>query len=319
MTRTSQGHSRQKRPQTSALEKLFWQHRVVARDSLQRLLRSPLATAVTVAVIAIALLLPALLLLFQQNLGSGIAELDRSARISVYLEAGLSDAEAQEVGNHLQTWDGLLSVELISSSQALAAFSENAGLGEVLTSLAENPLPATLLLVPDSADLQQLEALQAELEALPEVAVVELDRAWIARLQAIRNVVSVLGQALLIFVLLGLFAIIGNTIRLAIENRRQEIRVQKLVGATDGYIARPFLYTGFLLGSAGGVTACLLLLMLWLLLGASSRELAALYNSGFELSSLSPLSALGLVLLGGGTGWVSALISSYRNIAAIDP
>lgn len=319
MTRTSQGHSRQKRPQTSALEKLLWQHRVVARDSLQRLLRSPLATAVTVAVIAIALLLPALLLLFQQNLGSGIAELDRSARISVYLEAGLSDAEAQEVGNHLQTWDGLLSVELISSSQALAAFSENAGLGEVLTSLAENPLPATLLLVPDSADLQQLEALQAELEALPEVAVVELDRAWIARLQAIRNVVSVLGQALLIFVLLGLFAIIGNTIRLAIENRRQEIRVQKLVGATDGYIARPFLYTGFLLGSAGGVTACLLLLMLWLLLGASSRELAALYNSGFELSSLSPLSALGLVLLGGGTGWVSALISSYRNIAAIDP
>lgn len=319
MTRTSQGHSRQKRPQTSALEKLLWQHRVVARDSLQRLLRSPLATAVTVAVIAIALLLPALLLLFQQNLGSGIAELDRSARISVYLEAGLSDAEAQEVGNHLQTWDGLLSLELISSSQALAAFSENAGLGEVLTSLAENPLPATLLLVPDSADLQQLEALQAELEALPEVAVVELDRAWIARLQAIRNVVSVLGQALLIFVLLGLFAIIGNTIRLAIENRRQEIRVQKLVGATDGYIARPFLYTGFLLGSAGGVTACLLLLMLWLLLGASSRELAALYNSGFELSSLSPLSALGLVLLGGGTGWVSALISSYRNIAAIDP
>lgn len=319
MTRTSQGHSRQKRPQTSALEKLLWQHRVVARDSLQRLLRSPLATAVTVAVIAIALLLPALLLLFQQNLGSGIAELDRSARISVYLEAGLSDAEVQEVGNHLQTWDGLLSVELISSSQALAAFSENAGLGEVLTSLAENPLPATLLLVPDSADLQQLEALQAELEALPEVAVVELDRAWIARLQAIRNVVSVLGQALLIFVLLGLFAIIGNTIRLAIENRRQEIRVQKLVGATDGYIARPFLYTGFLLGSAGGVTACLLLLMLWLLLGASSRELAALYNSGFELSSLSPLSALGLVLLGGGTGWVSALISSYRNIAAIDP
>ena len=319
MTRTSQGHSRQKRPQTSALEKLFWQHRAVARDSLQRLLRSPLATAVTVAVIAIALLLPALLLLFQQNLGSGIAELDRSARISVYLEAGLSDAEAQEVGNHLQTWDGLLSVELISSSQALAAFSENAGLGEVLTSLDENPLPATLLLVPDSADLQQLEALQAELEALPEVAVVELDRAWIARLQAIRNVVSVLGQALLIFVLLGLFAIIGNTIRLAIENRRQEIRVQKLVGATDGYIARPFLYTGFLLGSAGGVTACLLLLMLWLLLGASSRELAALYNSGFELSSLSPLSALGLVLLGGGTGWVSALISSYRNIAAIDP
>ena len=319
MTPTSQGHSRQKRPQTSALEKLLWQHRVVARDSLQRLLRSPLATAVTVAVIAIALLLPALLLLFQQNLGSGIAELDRSARISVYLEAGLSDAEAQEVGNHLQTWDGLLSVELISSSQALAAFSENAGLGEVLTSLAENPLPATLLLVPDSADLQQLEALQAELEALPEVAVVELDRAWIARLQAIRNVVSVLGQALLIFVLLGLFAIIGNTIRLAIENRRQEIRVQKLVGATDGYIARPFLYTGFLLGSAGGVTACLLLLMLWLLLGASSRDLAALYNSGFELSSLSPLSALGLVLLGGGTGWVSALISSYRNIAAIDP
>lgn len=319
MTRTSQGHSRQKRPQTSALEKLLWQHRVVARDSLQRLLRSPLATAVTVAVIAIALLLPALLLLFQQNLGSGIAELDRSARISVYLEAGLSDAEAQEVGNHLQTWDGLLSVELISSSQALAAFSENAGLGEVLTSLAENPLPATLLLVPDSADLQQLEALQAELEALPEVAVVELDRAWVARLQAIRNVVSVLGQALLIFVLLGLFAIIGNTIRLAIENRRQEIRVQKLVGATDGYIARPFLYTGFLLGSAGGVTACLLLLMLWLLLGASSRELAALYNSGFEFSSLSPLSALGLVLLGGGTGWVSALISSYRNIAAIDP
>lgn len=319
MTRGPLVRARHKRPQPSALDKLLWQHRQVASDSLQRLLRSPVATAITVSVIAIALLLPALLFLFQQNLGSGIAELDRSARISVYLEIGISDAEAEKVSNHLQTWDSLLSVELVNSSQALAEFSENAGLAGVLASLDENPLPATLLLIPGSSNLVELEALQSELESLPEVAVVELDRAWIARLQAIRSVVSLLGRALLIFVLLGLFAIIGNTIRLAIENRRQEIRVQKLVGATDAYIARPFLYTGLLLGSAGGVVACLLLLLLWLLLGESSRELAALYNNGFELTNLSLASAMGLVLLGGGTGWLSALISSYRNIAAIDP
>jgi cell division transport system permease protein len=319
MTRGPHARARHKRPQPSSMDKLLWQHRAVARDSLQRLLRSPVATAITVSVIAIALLLPALLFLLQQNLGSGIAELDRSARISVYLETGLSDSEAEEVSNYLHTWDSLLSVELVSSSQALAEFSENAGLAGVLASLAENPLPATLLLIPRTSDLADLEALQAELESLPEVAVVELDRAWIARLQAIRNFVSLLGRALLLFVLLGLFAIIGNTIRLAIENRRQEIRVQKLVGATDAYIARPFLYTGFLLGSAGGLVACLLLLVLWLLLGQSSRELAALYNNGFELANLSLVSAIGLVLLGGGTGWLSALISSYRNIAAIDP
>lgn len=319
MTRGPHARARHARPQPSAMDKLFWQHRAVARDSLQRLLRSPVATAITVSVIAIALLLPALLFLLQQNLGSGIAELDRSARISVYLETGLSDSEAEEVSNYLQTWDSLLSVELVSSSQALAEFSENAGLAGVLASLAENPLPATLLLIPRTSDLVNLEALQSGLESLPEVAVVELDRAWIARLQAIRNFVSLLGRALLMFVLVGLFVIIGNTIRLAIENRRQEIRVQKLVGATDAYIARPFLYTGFLLGGAGGLVACLLLLVLWLLLGQRSRELAALYNNGFELANLSLVSAIGLLLLGGGTGWLSALISSYRNIAAIDP
>lgn len=319
MTRGAKAQARHKRPQHSATDKLLWQHREVARDSVQRLLSSPVATAITVSVIAIALLLPALLFLFQQNLGNGIAELDRSALISVYLETDLSDAEAGEVSDYLQTWNSLLSVELINSSQALAEFSENAGLAGVLASLAENPLPATLLVIPGSSDLVELEALQSELEALPEVAAVELDRAWIARLQAIRNVVNVLGRALLLFVLLGLFAIIGNTIRLAIENRRQEIKVQKLVGATDAYIARPFLYTGLLLGSAGGLLACFLLLVLWLLLGESSRELAALYNNGFELANLSLSSAIGLVLLGGGAGWLSALISSYRNIAAIDP
>jgi len=319
MTRRRQSQPSSKKPQPSVLSHLLWQHRTVARSSLQRLIRTPMASAVTIAVIAIALLLPALLLLFQQNLGSGIAELDRSARISVYLESQLSDSEAEDVSNHLQTWESLLSVELISSSQALEEFSTNAGLANVLQSLAENPLPATLLLTPNSSDLATLDALRSELEELPEVAMVELDRTWIARLQAITAVVSVLGRALLLFVVLGLFAIIGNTIRLAIENRRQEIKVHKLVGATDAYIARPFLYTGLLLGGAGGIVACLLLLVLGFLLGESSRQLAELYNNGFQLTNLSFFTASGLVALGAGTGWISAFITSYRNIAAIDP
>ena len=264
-------------------------------------------------------MLPALLFLFQQNLGSGIAELDRSARISVYLDTQLSDSEVELVSNRLLTRDDLQLVELKTSSQALEEFSANAGLADVLQSLSENPLPATLLLTPVSSELAVLDALRADLEVMPEVTAVELDRVWIARLQAITGLIGVLGRALLLFVILGLFAIVGNTIRLAIESRRQEIKVQKLVGATDSYIARPFLYTGLLLGSAGGLAACLLLALMGILLGQSSQQLADLYNNGFEFTNLSLYSALGLIILGGGTGWLSAWISSYRNIAAIDP
>lgn len=308
----------QSRPAKASALSQMEVHKKVARQSMARLAETPAATAITVLVIAVALLLPALLYLFQLNLSNGLGELDQSARMSVYLEIGLSDSKALDVSDRLQTWDEIESLELISSTEALNRFSESAGFTDVLNSLSSNPLPATIVVTPVATDLSVLSALESELLALPEVMEVELDRAWISRLRAVSELLRFLGQALLVMVLMGLFAIVGNTVRLSIESRREEIRVQKLVGATDAYIARPFLYSGFLLGAIGGVFACMFLLLLGGLLGAKVAELAALYNNGFGLIDLSFLANLALILIGAGAGWLAAFVASYRNIATID-
>jgi len=311
--------STNKKTRPGKLAILIDSHRKIARSCVQDLLASPVATAVTTLVIAFALIFPALLYLLSLNLNASLGQDYGPARFSVFLQNSLSDAEAREVSDRLQTLPAITSMTLIAPEQALEDFSENAELGDLLLTLPENPLPYTLVLTLDPDALEDIEGLRQNIEMEPGVESVQFDLLWLQRVQGFASLLNRLGLVLLVVVIAGLVAIVGNTIKLAVASRQQEIRVIKLVGGSDAFIARPFLYRGALLGLGGAVLACLLISVLLLALAGPVDALSQLYGGEFRLVSLTPLGYLGLLLLGSATGWIAAFISSWRNIAAIEP
>ena len=287
--------------------------------ALGRLGNTPLGAALNVLVIAIALALPAALQILLSNAGSIAPAFDDAADLTVYLKLDQSEDSGRDLTATIAGRGDVESSRFISKIEGMAELRERTGFGGALDALSENPLPHVIRVRPATTDVAAIDQLAGELQALPETEFVQLDRLWIERLQAILelggravNIVTALLAAAVILV-------IGNTIRLEINNRRTEIEVLKLVGATDGFIRRPFLYTGLWLGAIGAVLAALLIgIGLWLLAGPV-RELAALYASDFRLSAFD-LRELGL-LIGGGAllGWVGAWIAAARHLKAIEP
>jgi len=296
-------------------------HREMLVAGFTRLYRRPVATAMTVAVIGIALALPASLLVLVQNARQVSGSWEGAARISVFLKQGLSDREVQQATSSARALGGVADVHVITSTQALAEFKTRSGFGNALNLLGENPLPAVLVITPDPAHSEPLAASQLgqALRKLPQVAQVKLDVQWLRRLQAILNI---LGRGVLIIgCLLGLavILIVGNTIRLDIEGRRTEIEVSKLIGATDRFIRRPFLYYGAGYGLTGGVLAWLLVSLSLGLLAAPVRHLAGLYGSEFALNGEGLSGALLLLAGGALLGWLGAWLAVARHLRDIEP
>ena len=296
------------------------QHRATARESLLRLLTTPLSSFFTAAVIAIALALPAALSSLvdaAERLAAGWGA--SATEIAVYLDPAADESRAEALAHELSEHANVAEVEFIHRSGAMATFRDRSGLGDVLDTLEENPLPHTLVLRPAGDDPEALEALRAEAAELDDVDQARLDREWLERLQAIlelgHHVVGVLAALLA----LGVLLIIGNTIRLAIENRRREIIVAKLVGGTEAFVRRPFLYTGLWYGALGGLLAWWIVeVAMWWLSGPVG-QLAQLYDSSFGLERLG----LGdvLLLLGSAMllGWLGAWVAVKRHLDAIEP
>lgn len=280
---------------------------------------SPASSAMTTFVIAVALLLPALLFALNGNLTAALNNFESQAQITVYLEEHVSETRAQEVSNDLLTLESVANTELITSAQALEEFSSASGFDQLLGDLSNNPLPASIVVNPSDISPDALESLVSQLEVMEGVSFVQLDNRWLQRLAAISDFIVVIAQLLLAIVLLGLFFIVGNTIKLAIENRRNEIRVIKLVGGTDMFIARPFLYSGLFFGLAGGILACALQLVVLIMFNSSLQSLLSLYEGSFQLRGFGLVPAIALVLGGGVSAWFSALVVSLANIRAIDP
>ena len=190
---------------------------------------------------------------------------------------------------------------------------------DVLASLDENPLPDLVLVTPASQGGEAASALREELQATPEVAQAVLDMEWLQRLNSLMELSRRLVLAVGGLLVLGVVLILGNTIRLAIESRREEIVVVKLVGGSNAFVRRPFLYTGLWYGVGGGVfAATLVALSLWFL-SAPVDQLAALYQSGFQLSGLGIMGALNLVILGGLLGLTGAWLAVARHLVEIEP
>ena len=289
--------------------------------ALGQLARAPLASLLTVGVIGITLALPAGLFLLLDNAQRITTGWEGGAQISLFLRAGTPDRAGRALAARLGARPEVAQVRYISPAEALAEFKRLSGFGDALDALDRNPLPPVVVVwpAPGYSAPARLEGLLAEFRRLGEVDLAQLDLAWVKRLHAIlqliRRAVGLLAGLLGVAVLL----IVGNTIRLAILNRKEEIEVVRLVGGTDAFIRRPFLYSGGLQGAAGGLAAWLLVTGGLALLAGPVRELALLYASPFELHYMGAREVLLLVAGGGALGWLASLIAVGRHLKSIEP
>jgi len=296
-----------------------WQNHVdVAGSSLKKLLVTPFSTAMTVAVIAIALLLPTALFVAMDNLSALSEGFGRFSRITLYLEDNLSERDSSALSERLLSRPDIAVVDYISPAQGAEEFARYSGLGDVLALLEDNPLPGVMLVTPADPGAQS-SMLLGELAGLDGVSLAQLDLQWIERLQLLLETAGRASAALMLVFALAVLLVVGNTIRLAIESRRAEIVVVKLVGGTDGYVARPFLYTGFWYGLAAGLLAWLALSLLLWALYTPIRELLALYDSQHALRGLGIAGTAGLLTGSGLLGWLGALLSVRQHLSAIEP
>jgi cell division transport system permease protein len=286
-----------------------------------RLARAPVATAFTLLVIAIAMTLPSTLALAIQSLSGITGELSGAVDVSVYFKQDVPLEKARQLANSLKQRSGIARVDLIPADEALKQFREQSGFGAALDVLEGNPLPHALDVrpKPDAADPAHMESLRRYLVAWPEVELVQVDSEWVQRLNAILDLLRrlVLGTAVLLGV--GVLAVVGNTIRLEIYNRRAEIEVTKLVGGSNAFVRRPFLYTGLFYGVLGALLAAALVWLALYLLDDPVSRLAKTYGSSFQLM-LPRLRELGM-LVGAGAllGIVGAWLAAARHLARIEP
>ena len=289
--------------------------------SLGRLARSPLSTILTLLVIALALALPTSLRLLVANAQLATGNFANAVDVSVYLKTDVPLAKAQQLAQAAGQRADVAAVTVIPADKGLEDFRTYSGFGEALKALKENPLPHVLHVRPRAEDVSAaaLESLRRYFSAWPEVELVQVDSEWVMRFNAI---LEVLRQLLLIAAALlglGVLAVIGNTIRLEIQGRRAEIEVTKLVGGSNSYVRRPFLYTGVLYGVGGALLAWGIVAIAVAVLGDSVATLARLYGSRYVLRGPSR-DDIG-ILLGAGAvlGWLGAWISAARHLRSIEP
>ncbi len=293
-------------------------HRLSAADSLQRLLDHPWSSLLTWLVIAIAMALPVGMNVALDNARSASSNWDRPAQISLFLKAGIEEKAARQLQMKLAEREEVEESSLVTSVQALEEFRRTSGFGDLLESLDKNPLP-NLIIISPGVEGNALVALQVQLQSLPEVDQAVLDMEWVQRLAGLmalgRRIVLAVGALLI----LGVILILGNTIRLAIESRRDEIVIVKLVGGSNAFVRRPFLYTGLWYGVGGGLLAGLLVSAALWFLGEPAHKLAQLYQSGFKVRGLGVMGGLDLIILGGLLGLAGAWLAVSRHLSEIEP
>jgi cell division transport system permease protein len=295
-------------------------HRLSAADSMQRALDKPISSAMTWLVIGIALALPTGLNVALDNVSQLSASWDSPAQISLFLQDGVSDDRARQLQLELGERKDVSETRFVSRSDALEEFRALSGFADVLESLQDNPLPHLILVSPaGGSDPMAAPTLRETLQAYPEVAQAVLDMEWLQRLNSLmelsRRLVLAVGGLLVVGVLL----ILGNTIRLAIESRREEIVIVKLVGGSNAFVRRPFLYTGLWYGVGGGLFAAILVAAsLWFLRQPIS-ELALLYQSDFQLRGLGVMGGLNMIVLGGLLGLAGAWLAVASHLSEIQP
>jgi cell division transport system permease protein len=289
--------------------------------SLGRLVRTPFSTGLTVLVIALALALPTALRLLVLNAQAATGGFSSAIDLSVYLKTDVPLVKAQQLERNARERAEVAHVDLITADKAMEEFRNYSGFGSALDALKDNPLPHVLHVQPrtDSQTTAAVETLRRYFTAWPEVDLVQIDTDWVMRFNAILDVLRNLLAIAAVLLGAGVLAVIGNTIRLEILNRRAEIEVTKLVGGSNSFVRRPFLYTGVLYGFTGALLALGIVEIAVFVLGRPIATLAELYGSHFALQG-PPLDDVGVLLATGIVlGWLGAWISAARHLRRIEP
>jgi cell division transport system permease protein len=299
----------------------FARHAQTLVGSLGRIAAQPFAALMTMAVIGVALALPLLLNLFLQNVGAATTSLNDAYDLSVYLDKRATVPRVQSLAKQLRQRADVAAVRIITADEALAEFRSDSGFGKALDALDENPLPDTLIVTPTlgASTPEGTNALKNSIAAMADVQTVQLDTEWVKRLRAMLDIVRSVVLITAGLLALGIVLVVSNTIRLDILNRRAEIEVMKLVGASNGFARRPFLYSGIWYGFGGGLLALCIVAVAAALLASPVRKLALLYGSAFQLQGLSAF--MGATVLGGSImlAWLGSWVAASRHIRAIEP
>ena len=315
-------HSDAVAPLRSAGPVTIWlgRHGRTASASFKRLVHQPFASLMIILVIAVTLAIPAALNLAIKNFAAISSGWDDALDFSVFLDTGVSTGDAEALAGLIAQRADVDDVTLITAEAALAEFKEQSGFGAALDHLPDNPLPHTLVVRPSPANTpQSMTLLREELDSLPETELVQVDTEWVQRFHAILEIVQ---QAILIGgCLLGaaIVVIIGNTIRLEIQNRRDEIEVTKLIGASNAFVRRPFLWSGFWYGLFGSVFALGLVQYGLYLLRPTVARLAGLYQSGITMLTLDLRDSLLIVAIGVTLGLAGSWLAAARHMRSIEP
>ncbi len=301
---------------------MFWVHNAQqAVASLGELVRYPFASMMTMAVLGLSLTLPATLYVVVKNTDNVGANWQQASEITLFLRKDLSAQEVATFTKRLSLSAAIDNVTWIDRDTGLAEFREASGFGDALNSLSENPLPDVLLVTP-AADQRSPAAsrqLLASLQQEREVEEARLDVAWLEKFEALIQLVRDGFLALALLLCVSVVLIVGNTIRLNISSKRDEIMVMKLVGATDSYIQRPFMYTGVWYGIVGGLIAWLATAVLIWWLDNAVRNISQLYESQFSLQGLTLNEMMVLWLLAIGLGLLGSYLAVRKHVAAIEP
>jgi len=299
----------------------FVSHVRQAVGSLGELWRQPAASLMTVAVLGLSITLPGTLYIMVKNIEKMTTGWDQAAEISLFLKESTTPVAAQQLVARLTTWPEVESVVFIPADDALNEFKSLSGLGDALAYLPDNPLPNVVLVSPSEKAVAPAAAreLLNKLISQREVDIGKLDVEWLERLYAVvniaRDLVMLIGALLFVSVVL----IIGNTIRLNILSKRDEILVMKLVGATDSFIHRPFLYTGFWYGFLGGMLAWVAIILILWWMDNSIQQFAVLYDKQFHITGLTSTALFVLLGLSILLGVIGSAISVHRHVRDIEP
>ena len=315
------GAARSQRDWRHPLRSWFGSHRDSARQALVRVRHYPFSSAMTVLVMTIALALPmGLSVLIGQVKQLGV-NWQEAAQISVYLADDVSAEKQQSLTEQIRQLAGVAQAQLLDKDLALAEFQQHAGMGDALLQLDYNPLPSVIVVTPLSIDggAAALEPLRDRLAAIDGVEQVQIDLLWVERLAAILAMFERFAGGLGVLLIIALLLVMANTIRLAIESRRDEILVIKLVGGTDAFVRRPFLYSGAWYGAGGGLLALGLLALgnHWLSLPVAA--LAASYGASFTLPQLDVTGSTILLSCSTLLGWLGAWLAVTRHLSSIRP
>ncbi len=295
------------------------QHGFVFILTIKRLLSAPITNLLSILVMGIAISLPAGVYTLMENLHTISGQTPLSPQISLFLKQHATQDDVDHIRTKLAENRLVVRFQFVPKDQALYQLQLDNGLTEVVQNLAHNPLPDAFIVDTQDVSIDTIDQLRADMQTWSAIEHVQFDSAWAKRLEALLNFGRVLVLVLFTLLSVAIVAIMFNTIRLQILTRQQEIEVSKLIGATDPFIRRPFLYFGAIQGFAGGVTAWLIITFVLQILNDELQAIAGLYVMDLQLQPLGHSDTVSLLLFATWLGWLGARVSVANHLWQIEP